>query len=332
MGCDMHLSLERCVRSTPDAATLSARLTCLMLAKRATKVDKSATATTMLWQLPTELWLRCAQLVTVTLVGRDKWVPCQWLAWLDISDKTWTQMFARGEVPPRPNDTRWDVGLDSRNYNAFALFSNQVGKVRSDESFAIKQLGCVKNGWPAGVRSRNSPELHSHAHCTLAGLFAVNWDAPCSSAAESGRSLRPTGPIDDRARRNRMDELVNLFGVHGFRGFAHHMQHPMEDFVMRMVPGLRDAATPEDQVRIKKEHIEIMLKGEGLGAALDEDEDDSQEDSNGAGSSAADAAATTSRRDVLGPHVVEGLAALEARLRQAGVSPAELRLIICFDN
>ena len=127
MGCDMHLSLERCVRSTPDAATLSARLTCLMLAKRATKVDKSATATTML-------------------------------------------------------------------------------------------------------------------------------------------------------------------------------------------------------------HIEIMLKGEGLGAALDEDEDDSQEDSNGAGSSAADAAATTSRRDVLGPHVVEGLAALEARLRQAGVSPAELRLIICFDN
>ena len=308
MGCDMHLSLERCVRSTPDAATLSARLTCLMLAKRATKVDKSATATTMLWQLPTELWLRCAQLVTVTLVGRDKWVPCQRLSWLK------------------------GVGLDSRNYNAFALFSNQVGKVRSDESFAIKQLGCVKNGWPAGVWSRNSPELHSHAHCTLAGLFAVNWDAPCSSAAESGRSLRPTGPIDDRARRNRMDELVNLFGVHGFRGFAHHMQRPMEDFVMRMVPGLRDAATPEDQVRIKKEHIEIMLKGEGLGAEPDEDEDDSQEDSNGAGSSAADAAATTSRRDVLGPHVVEGLAALEARLRQAGVSPAELRLIICFDN
>ena len=100
----------------------------------------------------------------------------------------------------------WDDGIGvygfmgSRNYNAFGLFSKAVGEMRSNPALGIEMLRCVRTHWPAEIETFSAMEIdyatnrnfHSHTHCTLAGLFAVDWDAPCSTSARSGVEHRTT--------------------------------------------------------------------------------------------------------------------------------------------
>jgi hypothetical protein len=83
MGCDIHLTLERCIRKV-DQETLRARLLLLCCAKRA---ERDATDDSH--RLPAELWQRCARLVTATTATGDveKWVACPYAEWLAVSEE-----------------------------------------------------------------------------------------------------------------------------------------------------------------------------------------------------------------------------------------------------
>ena len=94
MGCDIHMTLERCRRRV-DEATKRARYKCLILAKRAAKQREAVQGVPNV-ELPSELWERVATLVTVTSVVVD-WVPCQYLEWVTADDATWARLHAEHE-------------------------------------------------------------------------------------------------------------------------------------------------------------------------------------------------------------------------------------------
>ena len=77
-----------------------------------------------------------------------------------------------------------DLQLERRNYNAFALFGHSG---RAQEALHVERLGCMRSGWPVELAfggglacgftpEPDDPNLHSRHHCSLDGLFAVDWE------------------------------------------------------------------------------------------------------------------------------------------------------------
>ena len=70
------------------------------------------------------------------------------------------------------------------------------------DSHDVKQLGCMRDGFPANMNGATAEEIsrggfidvdffreyntYSKVHCSLAGLFAVDWDESCASTEHSG--------------------------------------------------------------------------------------------------------------------------------------------------
>ena len=210
--------------------------------------------------------------------------------------------------------------LGSRNYDRFGLINAQV---RRSSVPGMKQLGCMRLGWPADVHQpslsigasrrlgfddfhQDDPDLHSHCYCSLAGLLAVDWDVACNSTVRGGQALRPRDRRLDMSLvlERRMELLRNS-------NWGHHLlQQP------------RFAAMTDEEQRAShycwvpddEEEINQLLAREHL----DEEELAGDE--------------VETRRDIMQDQVVRGLNELHARMLEGGAAPEDLRLIICFDN
>ena len=140
--------------------------------------------------------------------------------------------------------------------------------------------------------------MHSRCFCTLEGLFAVDWSVGCASSVRSGWRFCPTGPVKQVAR-----------------GGSYRQSHSWDDFRWE------DAACWEEVAALEERAAAAAA------ASVDEEE---------ATASAADSSSTVSRREILNTpstgDVVAQLMTLKQAILAAGVSPAELRLLACFDN
>ena len=225
-------------------------------------------------------------------------------------------MDARGE-----NLHPWDyrLGLGERNYNAVGLFSADVGSVRSQPHLGIKVLGCLRPGWPVDKAASlypdpfeddrfTDPNLHSRSFCTLEGLFDVDWSMSCASTARSGRCFRPKGPVRSSPIEMRLERLRAM--------------------VARLLE-VRPAANVEAAIAAKHENEDEGEEEEGEGAAT----------------SSAEGPSGVSRADLLnaagigyvnahGPWNANYNALMNFKqgVLAGECSPAEFRLLVCFDN
>ena len=300
-----------------------------------------------------------------TFENEDDREQFKWENYDDVYDKATTDAAPSGVRPARfvegtgymEGTGYWNdlVGdLDQRNYNRFGLFSNQVGSVRSQQHLAIKQLSCVRAGWPADVNEDarqymlNDPNLHSHGCATLAGLFAVDWDVGVSSTARSGRALRPTGAFVGTPYQNEKKRHQQRLGL--INGYYGEPQEPsLNGFNLALLfdidgSGAYPPGWDDMTMKQKCEAVvdKIMAKAVQIGRVA-ADDDGVEEEVETAGSSAGgDVETDISRRDVMealepaasmtSMTVSDGLMEMEERMLESGASPADFRLLICFDN
>lgn len=250
----------------------------------------------------------------------------------------------------------WDdclADLEMRNYNRFGLFSQGVGSSRSQPGLKIKQLGCVRSGWPADVNETDAADvhdeynLHSHGCATLAGLFAVDWDISVSSASHSARALRPTGQFVGTPYQCQKTFMARRFGLkpdpYG-QAMGQAQEPSLANHDLSRTFDLSSGGTPlfppgwdgmserqKCEATLEKVMEKLVARGivdaEDDGDNMDlEDDDDTAAD---AGSSAHD---SNTRRMIMGDAVCAGLIEMEERMTESGASPADFRLLICFDN
>tara|TARA_B110001452_G_C15168759_1_gene406256 strand:+ start:255 stop:863 length:609 start_codon:yes stop_codon:yes gene_type:complete len=202
-----------------------------------------------------------------------------------------------------------------------------VGADRSDAALGIKQLGCVRGGWPASVNEQSreelyDPNLHSLCHCTLAGLLAVDWEVACSATVRGAQALRPRGEAAlGTQRERRLQKLSVAINPERYAAFQ--------------IPGFAEM-TPAVQQQTCDQEIALLLAREGLEDEEPEEPTPEEEGLRGvdaeANAEAASAAAGPTRREVMGDDVVSGLHELQTRMLEGGAAPEDVRLIICFDN
>ena len=243
-----------------------------------------------------------------------------------------------------PGSGFWDdcIGeLESRHYNRFGLFSQSVGSVRSDPSLLIQQLGCVRSGWPADVNEDDAPDiddanLHSHCCSTLAGLFAVDWQVSVSSTSRSARALRPAGSVVATPYQLRKQQYARRVGL--VRDEYGRSQEPsLRQVNVEAIFGLeRGGAYPagwddmNDRQKSEATLEKIMeeLVASGRVAAEDEESESADDDE----ADLADASERTTRRELMGEDLCLGFEEMKKRMDESGASPADFRLLICFDN
>ena len=243
-----------------------------------------------------------------------------------------------------PGSGFWDdcIGeLESRHYNRFGLFSQSVGSVRSDPSLLIQQLGCVRSGWPADVNEDDAPDiddanLHSHCCSTLAGLFAVDWQVSVSSTSRSARALRPAGSFVATPYQLRKQQYARRVGL--VRDEYGGSQEPsLRQVNVEAIFGLeRGGAYPagwddmNDRQKSEATLEKIMeeLVASGRVAAEDEESESADDDE----ADLADASERTTRRELMGEDLCLGFQEMKKRMDESGASPADFRLLICFDN
>jgi hypothetical protein len=243
-----------------------------------------------------------------------------------------------------PGSGFWDdcIGeLESRHYNRFGLFSQSVGSVRSDPSLLIQQLGCVRSGWPADVNEDDAPDiddanLHSHCCSTLAGLFAVDWQVSVSSTSRSARALRPAGSFVATPYQLRKQQYARRVGL--VRDEYGRSQEPsLRQVNVEAIFGLeRGGAYPagwddmNDRQKSEATLEKIMeeLVASGRVAAEDEESESADDDE----ADLADASERTTRRELMGEDLCLGFEEMKKRMDESGASPADFRLLICFDN
>ena len=243
-----------------------------------------------------------------------------------------------------PGSGFWDdcIGeLESRHYNRFGLFSQSVGSVRSDPSLLIQQLGCVRSGWPADVNEDDAPDiddanLHSHCCSTLAGLFAVDWQVSVSSTSRSARALKPAGSFVATPYQLRKQQYARRVGL--VRDEYGRSQEPsLRQVNVEAIFGLeRGGAYPagwddmNDRQKSEATLVKIMeeLVASGRVAAEDEESESADDDE----ADLADASERTTRRELMGEDLCLGFEEMKKRMDESGASPADFRLLICFDN
>jgi hypothetical protein len=243
-----------------------------------------------------------------------------------------------------PGSGFWDdcIGeLESRHYNRFGLFSQSVGSVRSDPSLLIQQLGCVRSGWPADVNEDDAPDiddanLHSHCCSTLAGLFAVDWQVSVSSTSRSARALKPAGSFVATPYQLRKQQYARRVGL--VRDEYGRSQEPsLRQVNVEAIFGLeRGGAYPagwddmNDRQKSEATLEKIMeeLVASGRVAAEDEESESADDDE----ADLADASERTTRRELMGEDLCLGFQEMKKRMGESGASPADFRLLICFDN
>jgi len=243
-----------------------------------------------------------------------------------------------------PGSGFWDdcIGeLESRHYNRFGLFSQSVGSVRSDPSLLIQQLGCVRSGWPADVNEDDAPDiddanLHSHCCSTLAGLFAVDWQVSVSSTSRSARALKPAGSFVATPYQLRKQQYARRVGL--VRDEYGRSQEPsLRQVNVEAIFGLeRGGAYPagwddmNDRQKSEATLEKIMeeLVASGRVAAEDEESESADDDE----ADLADASERTTRRELMGEDLCLGFEEMKKRMDESGASPADFRLLICFDN
>ena len=112
----------------------------------------------------------------------DKWEHAERI----VTRRSWGKVAhwdARCEVPHFANLLLRD---------AWPLFNDEVVTVGDDHSH-VEMLGCMCEGFPADMNAATAEyyfigcfEDHGQVHCSLAGLFAVDWDVSCASTEHSG--------------------------------------------------------------------------------------------------------------------------------------------------
>jgi hypothetical protein len=241
-----------------------------------------------------------------------------------------------------PGSGFWDdcIGeLESRHYNRFGLFSQSVGSVRSDPSLLIQQLGCVRSGWPADVNEDDAPDiddanLHSHCCSTLAGLFAVDWQVSVSSTSRSARALKPAGSFVATPYQLRKQQYARRVGL--VRDEYGRSQEPsLRQVNVEAIFGLeRGGAYPagwddmNDRQKSEATLVKIMEELVASGRVAAEDEESADDDE----ADLADASERTTRRELMGEDLCLGFEEMKKRMDESGASPADFRLLICFDN
>jgi hypothetical protein len=243
-----------------------------------------------------------------------------------------------------PGSGFWDdcIGeLESRHYNRFGLFSQSVGSVRSDPSLLIQQLGCVRSGWPADVNEDDAPDiddanLHSHCCSTLAGLFAVDWQVSVSSTSRSARALKPAGSFVATPYQLRKQQYARRVGL--VRDEYGRSQEPsLRQVNVEAIFGLeRGGAYPagwddmndrqKSEATLEKIMEELVASGR---VAVEDEESESADDDE---ADLADASERTTRRELMGEDLCLGFEEMKKRMDESGASPADFRLLICFDN
>ena len=81
--------------------------------------------------------------------------------------------------------------LLQHNVSAWPLFDHNV-VIHGDDPH-VKMLGCMRHGFPADMNAATAAyhfigcfDDYKEVHCSLADLFAVNWDVSCASNEHSG--------------------------------------------------------------------------------------------------------------------------------------------------
>lgn len=240
-----------------------------------------------------------------------------------------------------PGSGFWDdcIGeLELRHYNRF---SQIMGSVRSDPSLLIQQLGCVRSGWPADVNEDDAPDiddanLHSHCCATLAGLFAVDWQVSVSSTSRSSRALRPDGSFvatPYQLRKQRYARRVGLVEDEYGRSQEPNLRQVNVEAIFGLERGGAYPAGWDDMNDRQKseatlEKIMVELVATGHVAAEDEESESDDDDE----ADLADASERTTRRELMGEDLCLGFEEMKKRMDESGASPADFRLLICFDN
>ena len=244
-----------------------------------------------------------------------------------------------------PGSGFWDDcirELQSRHYNRFGLFSQRVGSARSDPSLLIQQLGCVRSGWPADVNEDDAPDiddanLHSHCCVTLAGLFAVDWQVSVSSTSRSARALRPEGSFVATPYQLRKQHYARRVGLandcFGMSQEPSLRQVKVEAIFDLEQGGAYPAGWDDMNDRQKSEAtlekiMEVLVASGDVAAEDDEarSADDDEADLPHASNE------RTTRRELMGEDLCLGFEEMKKRMDESGASPADFRLLICFDN
>ena len=380
MGCSIHLTLERDT-STPDRGTVRARCIALIMAHRV--ATEPTEPTELWSMLAPELWIYVARATAVTLTGESwvecpflEWIispraafPAEHAAFVrKLEAAVVSKMLQIGqeaahhvhdedlfELQSQAAEDAWDettarltrldgvVDLGQRNYNAYGLFSREVGQAHAWPPLGVQQLGCMRAGWPVNkapelfrvsnqsvdqVDQFYDPSLHSRCFCTLEGFFSVDWSERCSTGAHSAAHLRPVGAV---------------------KGSNAEMEAKrVADVLMMLETGEMAMSSPSALAAVKwsLETKRASLLHQAFSSDLEGGPGNAEqvlEEPRAAGSSAR---ARTSRRDILGVsqrggrpdeegtevEVYAQLMALKQAMLAAGCSLAEFRLMVCFDN
>ena len=105
----------------------------------------------------------------------------------------------------------WDARCEVPHFasilprDAWTLFDDEAGIVGDDHSH-VEMLGCMCEGFPADMNAATAEyyfvgcfEDHRQVHCSLAGLFGVDWDVSCASTEHSGGEERELHSTDSVA-------------------------------------------------------------------------------------------------------------------------------------
>ena len=200
---------------------------------------------------------------------------------------------------------------------------------------------------------------HSHCYCTLDGLFSVDWEQCCDTVENSGRHLRPRGPLisgDDEKDKMRISNLLE----HMLKdeSLSEVMKATLTRGTQELVAEIDGKALAQDDsdvLAFETKTFEINELERLL--IIQKEQKDSQrelfmqqheerwgkpfEGSSTSQHAVVEASTVTpSRRQILdrysagyyGRSIVDDFKRLESRILNAGADPADFRLLICFDN
>jgi hypothetical protein len=171
---------------------------------------------------------------------------------------------------------------------------------------------------------------------TLAGLFAVDWQVSVSSTSRSACALKPAGSFVATPYQLRKQQYARRVGL--VRDEYGRSQEPsLRQVNVEAIFGLeRGGAYPagwddmNDRQKSEATLEKIMeeLVASGRVAAEDEESESADDDE----ADLADASERTTRRELMGEDLCLGFEEMKKRMDESGASPADFRLLICFDN
>jgi hypothetical protein len=183
---------------------------------------------------------------------------------------------------------------------------------------------------------------HSHCYCTLDGLFSVDWEQCCDTVENSGRHLRPRGPLisgDDEKDKMRISKLLE----HMLKdeSLSEVMKATLTRGTQELVAEIDGKALAQDDSDVLAFETKTFEINELERLLIIQKE---QEDFPTRPFTQLTSTVTPSRRQILdrysayngpgyyGRSIVDDFKRLESRILNAGADPADFRLLICFDN